>query len=158
MTKDSPRPLFPTADVIVGFGSHEGKPLRCVPVGYLLWAIGQDVRSFEKLEDGTRVRFSQLAQAEIERRGSLVSDYHITGDAIDFLSRLHLDVWKGTREPDEGLHAWATRMLKLAVECIDTNKNNVSPAGRPGEMVVVMGGLYWYVQVEDGVPRLISVG
>lgn len=153
-----PRPKYDTRNVILTFGSFEGQPLTALPTSYLVWAMSNRIYALHRWKRGRFAKFYELCEAEVDRRGSIVPQYFVSKEAIDFISRLHHDVYIGTRDPNEGMFSWAERMLEMAVDYIDRNADNVVPGGREGEFCVLMGGIRWYVQMEDGIPRLTSVG
>ncbi len=155
---DPHRPEFDTRDVVLTFGIYAQKHISKVPVRYLIWAINEKVYTSHRYRRGQMEQFWRLAESEIDRRALVSKEYFVTKEAIDFISRLHFNVYLGTRDPNEGVFSWAERMLKVAVDYIDRESDNVAPGPRPGERVVLMGGIRWYVQMEDGAPQLISVG
>jgi hypothetical protein len=155
---DPPRPKFDTKNVVMNFGQHADKPISKVPVRYLIWTIHKRICSQHWYYRGKSEPFWKLAEAEIDRRGSITQQYSISKEAIDFISRLHYDVYIATREANEGIFSWAERMLGLAVEYIDHKADNVAPGSREGEFCVLIAGIRWYVQMEEGIPRLVSVG
>lgn len=155
---DSPRPKFDTRNVILDFGTFDEWPITTVPISYLIWAMMDKVPVRLRYRRGKFAKFYELCEAEVERRGSIVPQYFVSKEAIDFISRLHFNVYKATCEPNEGIFSWAERMLEIAVEYIDRNADNVAPGSREGELCVLIAGIRWYVQMKDGIPRLISVG
>lgn len=142
----------------MNFGQYADRPISKVPVRYLIWTIHKRIRTQHWYYRGKHEPFWKLAEAEIDRRGSIAQQYSISKEAIDFISRLHYEVYKKTCQPNEGIFSWAERMLGMAVEYIDRDADNIAPGPRPGEVVVLMGGIRWYVQMEEGIPRLVSVG
>lgn len=155
---DPHRPEYDTRDVVLTFGAHKEKHISRVPVRYLIWAINEKVHNQLRYRRGQTELFWKLAEAEIDRRALVTKQYGVTKEAIDFISRLHYNVYLQTREPNEGIFSWAERMLEVAVDYIDRESDNVAPGAREGERVVLMGGIRWYVQMEEGTPRLMSVG
>lgn len=154
-----PRPKYDTRNVIVNFGSYETRPLTSLPTNYLIWAMSTRIYALHRYKRGRFAKFYELCEAEVDRRCSIVPQYFVSKEAIDFISRLHYEVYLATREtPNEGLFSWAERMLEIAVKYIDRNEDNVAPGNRPGELCVMLAGVRWYVQMEEGIPRLVSVG
>lgn len=93
-----------THGVTVNFGRHKGQLLTRVPVSYLKWMVG--------------CRHSQatLAQAELDRRGTVTPDCDISGHAIDRASLLCRKIWHENRSESEGLHAWLVRVTLEALQ------------------------------------------
>ena len=79
-------------------GKHKGEQITRVPASYLLWMV--------------RVvhQHSGEAQAEIDRRGTVVPKMEVSGHAIDRASQRILVHWKESRIEEEGLHAWLSRL------------------------------------------------
>jgi hypothetical protein len=89
---------------------HAGKLITRVPVSYLRWMVR---------ENHSEARY---AQAELDRRGSTLPTMDISGHAIDRASLHCLDIYKRTRERDEGLNAWLLRMAANALAAEDIHK------------------------------------
>lgn len=79
------------------FGKHDGELYTRIPVGYLLWMVQCGHRQ------------ADIAQAELDRRGTVTPKIEISGHAIDRASQRCLGVWQRTRKDDEGIHAWLSR-------------------------------------------------
>ena len=94
-----------THKLICDFGRHKGTPYTRLPVSYLKWMIN------------ARHSEAKIAQAELERRGT-VTDHEIdvSGHALDRASLNCLDVWKKTRQREEGIYAWLHRVARAAIE------------------------------------------
>lgn len=106
-------PAINTHNLVVGFGKHKGELWTRLPVSYLRWLVNQQPPEF-----GTDSR--PIARAELERRGSVLPTIEVSGHAIDRASLNCRAIWHGTREKDEGLHAWLCRLgaeaLKVGAE------------------------------------------
>lgn len=88
----------------IGFGKHEGELYTRVPVGYLKWMVNAASRECE------------IAQAELDRRGTTTPELDISGHAIDSASNRLLSEWKSGRGDKEGLHSWLVRISTDALE------------------------------------------
>lgn len=108
-------PAINTHNVIVEFGKHRGVPWTRVPVSYLKWLVNAPAPDF-----GTDWR--PYARAELERRGTHTPDIEVSGHAIDRASLNCRAIWHGTREKDEGIHAWLCRMAAEALK-VGTEEN-----------------------------------
>ena len=84
-------------------GKHKGELITRLPVSYLKWMVC--IRHAE----------AAYAQAELDRRGTTTPDMDISGHAIDRASQCCLEIWKSTREGNEGLNAWLIRMAAAAL-------------------------------------------
>lgn len=113
----------------VDFGRHKGTPYTKVPVSYLLWMVNCDHSRKE------------YAEAELERRGTVLPDLEVSGHAIDRASLHCRKIWYRTQKENEGLHAWLVRMTREAID-----KNNVDDKGRyhhNGMRFVIENGEIW---------------
>ena len=79
-------------------GKHKGELITRVPASYLFWMV--------------RVvhQHSGEAQAELDRRGTVIPQIEVSGHAIDRASQRLLVYWKESRVEEEGLHAWLSRL------------------------------------------------
>lgn len=93
-----------THNLICDFGKHKGQPYTRLPVSYLKWMINE------------RHSKSDIAVAELERRGTTTPDLDISGHAIDRASLSCRKIWHEDRAKDEGLHAWLIRVASEALE------------------------------------------
>jgi len=98
-----------THNLICDFGKHKGTPYTQIPVSYLLWMVNAH-HSRQK-----------IAEAELQRRGTVFPDLDVSGHAIDRASLYCLEIWQNTRQPEEGLHAWLVRM---ATEALKANRQD----------------------------------
>lgn len=106
-------PKIDTHGVVCDFGRHKGTPYTRLPVSYLTWMVGSNHSR------------SELASAELARRGTVTPDLDVSGHALDRASLYCLEVWKATRREKEGLHAWLCRAAREALTA-----NNTDPQGR----------------------------
>lgn len=89
-------------------GKHSGQLITRVPVNYLLWMVN------------VNHKYAQYAEAELNRRGTVVPTLDVSGHAIDRASLSCRGIWKETALKDdngklvEGLHAWLVRMATEA--------------------------------------------
>lgn len=86
-----------THNLVIDFGKHNGTLYTRVPVSYLKWMVQ------------SRHSRADIARAELDRRGTVTPELEISGHAIDSASNRLLGVWTGTKNKDEGLHAWLCR-------------------------------------------------
>jgi hypothetical protein len=95
-------PDIDTHGIKIDFGKHSGELYTRVPVGYLLWMVQCGHSK------------ANIAQAELNRRGTVIPTLDLTAHAIDRASQRCLGVWQRTRKDDEGLHTWLARNAQLA--------------------------------------------
>lgn len=93
-----------THNLICDFGRHKGERYTRIPISYLKWMINSN---HDK---------KAIAEAELKRRGTVTPDLELSGHAIDKASLRCLEVWKNTRNENEGLHAWLLRMSAEAMK------------------------------------------
>jgi hypothetical protein len=93
-----------THGMICNFGRHKGVPYTQVPVSYLKWMINADARE------------SEIAKAELDRRGTVTPEIEISGHAIDGASLRCRKIWHEHREKGEGLHAWLIKVAQGALK------------------------------------------
>lgn len=142
----SPVAAMPAAAVaapVCDFGRHAGEPYARIPDSYLNWMIK------------ARHPKAPLAQAELARRTTPAAPpppapapaltIDVSGEAIDALSKHCLHIWDETRFTAEGLHTWARREGKAAIE-----KNDTDTAGRYRHL-----GVFWTF-VGDGDTRTLK--
>ena len=93
-----------THGLVADFGKFKGELYTRIPVSYLFWMVNV---GHEK---------SNIAKAELDRRGSVMPELEISGHAIDRSSIQCLDIWVKDRENTEGLHAWLVRVSTEALK------------------------------------------
>ena len=114
----------------VDFGRHKGELWTRVPVGYLKWIVQQNARH------------ADIAQAELDRRGTHTPEIDVSGHAVDRASLNCADIWKKTRAANnEGLHAWLCRISKEALDANDTD--NQGRYRHRGMLFVIEGDGAW---------------
>lgn len=92
-----------THNVQCDFGKHKGMLYTRMPVNYLKWMVQcQHSRS-------------EIAKAELDRRGTVTPDLDISGHAIDRASLKLRKTWHESRGKDEGIHAWLVRICTEAL-------------------------------------------
>ena len=97
-----------THGLVCDFGKHNGELWTRVPVGYLLWMTNQS-----DMADGRK----QIAQSELNRRGTVRPTIDVSGHAIDRASLRFRKTWHETAtNKDEGLHAWLCRVATESLE------------------------------------------
>jgi len=98
-----------TRGMIVDFGTHVGQRYTRLPVGYLKWMVNCGHSR------------AAIAQAELDRRGTVTPDLEVSGHALDRASLKCLAIWRRTRKGPEGLHAW---LVRVAREALDQNRRD----------------------------------
>ena len=93
-----------THNLICDFGKHKGVPYTQLPVSYLKWMVNSDHSK------------KDIAEAELDRRGTVTPDMEISGHAIDRASLSCRKIWHETKNHDEGLHAWLIRQAQNALK------------------------------------------
>ena len=100
-----------THGMICDFGKHSGTPYTRLPVSYLRWMVN------------VRHSRADIAQAELDRRGTTVPDLDISGHAIDTASLRVRRTWHETRRKDEGLHSWLCRVSAEALAAAEPDED-----------------------------------
>jgi hypothetical protein len=120
----------------VDFGKHKGTLYTRVPVGYLQWMVNSDHSRKE------------IAQAELDRRGTTMPTMDLSGHAIDRASQCLRGLWlsETNNGVDMGLHSW---LHKFASEAY---ANGVDAEG-----VVRVGKVKLCFSVGDAYPVLMTV-
>lgn len=97
-------PTVNTHGLRIEVGKHAGEPYTRLPINYLRWMV--------------QVGHSGaiIAQAELDRRGTVNPDLDVSGHAVDRASQAALEIWQATRNGDEGLHAWLCRIATQALK------------------------------------------
>lgn len=98
------KPKINTHGVICDFGRHKGEPYTRIPVQYLKWMVGSNHSK------------ADIAEAELERRGTTIPDLDISGHAIDSASLRCRKIWHETSREEEGLHSWLCRVAREALD------------------------------------------
>lgn len=117
------------------FGRHIGELWTRVPVSYLLWLVS------------VKHPRADVAQAELERRGSLRPNLDVTGHAIDRASLTLRALWLAEARRGEGIHAWLTRRAEEALELKGVN----------GRLVIVHRGIRFVFGRDGSWPVLKTV-
>ena len=86
----------------IDFGKHAGERYTRVPVSYLRWMVN------------VRHPKADIAEAELNRRGTTLPTLEISHHAIDRASVHLLDKWRKWRQKDEGLYSWLHRVANQA--------------------------------------------
>lgn len=105
-----------THGLVCDFGKHNGTAWTRIPVSYLIWLVGSPALergTTEQIEKSKRNK--EIAQAELDRRGTTLPEIEISGHAIDSASLRVRKVWHALRRDDsEGLYSWLCRMAMEA--------------------------------------------
>lgn len=131
-------PAINTHGLEVTFGKHRGELWTRVPVSYLRWIVNTFTQDREARD---------IAQAELDRRGTVVPDIEISGHAIDTASLRVRKIWHENRGQDEGLHAWLCRMAMEAYE-----QGERLPSGK-----IKHAGIKWVFEEGNYYPTLKTV-
>lgn len=99
-----------TAGLICGFGRHKGTLYTRLPISYLKWMV--QVNHDRK----------DIAEAELDRRGTTTPTLEISFHAIDRASTRKLKIWEKTRKNGEGIASWLIRVAEEAYEKKSLNK------------------------------------
>jgi hypothetical protein len=91
-----------THGLVIDFGRHKGELYTRVPVNYLLWMVNSNHYR------------AVVAQAELDRRGTVLPKIEISGHAIDRASLMLLKAWKENTKKEVGLHAWLCKISEEA--------------------------------------------
>ena len=98
-----------THNLFVEFGKHKGTRWTQLPVSYLKWLANQQGEN------------AQIAQAELDRRGTQTPDLDVSGHAIDRASLSCRKRWHESAHDGEGIHAW---LCRLAAEALAANERD----------------------------------
>ena len=124
-----------THGMVCDFGRHKGTPYTRLPVSYLTWMVNISHSR------------ADVAQAELDRRGTVVPELDVSGHAIDRASLNCRKIWHNTSRKDEGLHAWLCRISQEALE--------LSPPNEDGQCFYL--GLKLCFEVNETWPTLKTV-
>lgn len=93
-----------TQNLKCDFGKHKDELYTRIPVNYLKWMVNISHPN------------SSIAQAELDRRGTVTPTLDISGHAIDRASLHCLSIWRDNSYEGEGLNAWLLRVAPLALK------------------------------------------
>lgn len=97
--------MIDTHGMVIDFGKHKGTPYTQTPVSYLKWMVGSNHSRAE------------IAEAELQRRGTVTPDLDVSGHAIDRASVHCRKIWHETKNKEaEGLYSWLCRVAAEALE------------------------------------------
>ena len=101
-----------THNMVCDFGRHNGVPYTRMPVSYLKWMVNSGHSK------------SEIAAAELKRRGTVTPELDVSGHAIDRASLYCRKIWHETSDSDreEGIHAWLVRMAGEALAKSDKDE------------------------------------
>lgn len=104
--KSAPAPAAPADPhgFVLDVGKHAGDLITRVPIGYLRWMVN------------ISHQYSDIAEAEIKRRGTELPDIEVSAHAVDRASLRLLNAWRGTRYKKEGIHSWLARMADRSLD------------------------------------------
>ena len=121
---------------VLEFGKkHRGERIQRVPASYLLWMVNASAGPWE------------IAQLELDRRGTTVPTIECSGHAIDTASLRIRRTWHQHREKAEGLHAWLCRTATAAMQSGE----------RIGEGEYIHLGVKWVIAETGRWPMLKTV-
>lgn len=116
-------------------GKHKDELITRVPVSYLRWITNTPNHSLQ-----------EYAQAELDRRGSILPEMELSGHAINRASFRCLKIWKEDRNDDEGLHSW---LLRRGMEAFKKLKDDTTK--------VEHMGIKWAFEIGERYPVLKTV-
>ena len=132
-----------THNLIVDFGKHKGERWTRLPISYLKWLVNE-----------TKGEKKEIAQAELDRRGTVLSyEVEISGHAVDSASLRCRKIWHEDSVENEGLHSWLHRISNEALEKVSIQKDTLDVLRGEGEsemklvhkgmkLVFVLGAIY----------------
>lgn len=89
---------------------------------------------------------AEYAEAELERRGTVIPAVDVSGHAIDRASQVCLKHWRRTRLESEGMYAWLVRMTLLALK-----------EGHPRGEKTAYEGMLFAIDTSGFLPALKSI-
>ena len=95
-----------THRIICDFGKHKGIPYTRIPVSYLKWMVCET-----KLPQTRRF----IAQAELDRRGTVTPTMDISGHAIDRASTKLWQMFLSRPDKDTGIYTWLEGLARDAL-------------------------------------------
>lgn len=108
----------PVIEVVMPWGPYQGERITRVPPSYLFRLRDNPC---DAVPPGDWNSWSQVAQAELDRRGTYIPEVEVTSHAIDQASLRILPVWRREAGEREGLHRWmahtAMSALTFGVPC-----------------------------------------
>lgn len=106
-----------THHLVVSFGKHKGELWTRVPVDYLQWLINQPNENNNHKKEFDY--YKKIAESELKRRGTDIKHgVEITPHSVDKASLRCRKIWHQTRNKDEGIYSWLSR---VSGEAIDNN-------------------------------------
>lgn len=139
------------------FGQYAGELVTRVPYQYLIHGISQRSTGQVVLKDLTKARFSEVARAEIERRGERIPDVDVSAHAIDRASFVGMKCWRRTRNKREGIYAWAQRMTLEALDAYVVRKTRGTIDEERGVIVIDHEDLKWVIMINLAIPVLKTI-
>ena len=134
MNHEKPKRLA-TRDVILEFGKHKDVRIQRVPVSYLFFMVRNQTRQW------------LYAEAELDRRGTVIPQIEVSSHAIDRASLRIRKIRHEHRGKDEGLHAWLARASWDAWNLRQSE----------GSYEVLHLGVKWCFKLEGVWPVLLTV-
>ena len=130
-------PVDSNGSPVMPNGKHAGQSIQRVPSSYLKWMVSANHT------------YAAMAQDELNRRGTDVSEIEISAHAVDRASQRVLDIWKSTRKDEnEGLYTWLSRM---ASEALDSAK------GEPEQDTIPYKGMKFFFGMDGAYPILATI-
>lgn len=118
-------------------GKFKGVLISRTPPRYLEWAV-------KNMPD-----FSDVARAELYRRGFDVNIVEVSSHAVDRASQRVLAVWQSETNGGIGIHSW---LVKKANEAL-----KAGPEKSGEQLRVDLGGIVYLFDMKMVIPVLISV-
>jgi hypothetical protein len=129
--------MMNTHNMVVDFGKHRGELYTRLPVSYLKWMVNSDHSKAE------------IAQAELDRRGTTTPAIEVSGHALDRASQQLLSKWKKDTDDGkkQGIHSW---LIENAQKAIINGKS-------PEEGVYIYRGMKFIFLIGSAYPVLKTV-
>lgn len=134
MNREKPKRLD-TTNVVLEFGKYQSIRIQRVPVSYLRFMVRNRTRQWE------------FAEAELDRRGTVVPKIEIAGHAIDAASLRIRRIWHEHRDENQGLHSW---LCHAAWEAWNSRRHEK-------QQIVDHLGVRWVFDVDGVYPILKTV-
>lgn len=123
-------------------GKYRDQLLTRVPVGYLRWAVQNEVELKVELDGGRVAPLFQVAKVEIERRGERLGEIEVSPHAIDRLSERFLGIWH-EHGAGTGLYSWAER---AALEAWEKRHDLEAQQQEDGAWQIPWKGIVWVIE------------
>jgi len=131
-----------TDDWRLNLKAHKGKLLGDVPADYLVWMLRSNFPAAWHL----------AVHAALEQRGEVPPEVNVSRHAVERLSTRALEIYTLQRREDEGIFAFAERMVEEAL----ASGRNLGPGNEPNTVRWSYFGVVWVVATDGPVPALLT--